>query len=130
MKVQVGEWELVVDIAQTQHFYKSLPHNNEDMFGLNYIEVCSFYEPEISHFFQQLGIDLLKPTNLHSLPLEGNSIMYSGCYHIVGEQLQGEFEEWDVFVEPFCFALTEGQYIKPQQLLNASVEISFEVVLP
>ena len=130
MKVQIKQWELELNIEQTQAFYASFPYNNEDEFGLNYIEVCSFCTPEVLSFFQQLGIDPLKPTNLNYLPIEGDCIMYSGSYHVIGERLQGELDEWDMAVEGFCFSLTEYNFEYPQSLIEPALEISFEVVLP
>lgn len=130
MYVQIEGWELEVDVKQTEAFYKGRPYYNEEMFGLNYIEVCSFCDPDVLNFFQQLGVDILKPTNLHYLPVDGDCIMYSGSYHVVGERIKGEFDEWDVVLEHFCFALTEEQYDRPVQLDDTSIEISFEVVLP
>ncbi|MER2000547.1 MAG: hypothetical protein ABS882_12290 [Lysinibacillus sp.] len=130
MTVQIEGWELDVNIEATKLFYANFPYNNEDVFGLNYIEVCSFCDPQLVSFFEQLGVDILKPTNLHSLQVEGDCIMYSGSYHVIGERLQGVIDEWDVVFEHFCFALTEQNYDKPEHLQAPSFEISFEVVLP
>ena len=130
MNVQIEQWELYVDKQQTKDLYAQQPYQNDNIFGLNYIEVCSFCEPQILNFFDALGVDILKPTALHYLPVEGDCIMYSGCYHVIGERLKGELDEWDILVEQFCFALTADQYDKPEQLTTQWIEISFEVVLP
>ena len=82
------------------------------------------------NFFDSLGVDILKPTALHYLQVEGDCIMYSGCYHIIGQLLKGELDEWDVLVEQFCFSITDDQYDKPAQILGQCIELSFEVVLP
>lgn len=130
MHVQVEQWELMVDLEQTTAFYVNAPYKNEEMFALNYIEVCSFCDPQLLSFFQQLGVDILKPSHLHFLPVEGDCVMYSGSYYVVGERLQGELDEWDVVVENFCFALTEDNYERPIDCPEPALEISFEVVLP
>lgn len=130
MYVQIDNWELEIDIEQTKNYYESRSYYSEEMFGLNFIEVCSFCDPEVLNFFQQLGVDILKPTNLHFLPVEGDCVMYSGSYHVIGNRLTGELDEWDVVVEHFCFALTEEQYDQPEGLTGQVQEISFEVVLP
>lgn len=130
MHVQIEQWELKLDVEKTKAYYANAPYKNEDLFALNYIEVCSFCDPQLLTFFQQLEIDMLKPSSLHYLSVEGDCIMYSGSYYVAGEKIQGELDGWDVVVEHFCFSLTEGNYDTPEQLTGAAIEISFEVVLP
>lgn len=130
MNVKIEDWEICVDIEGTKSFYTSFPYKNDEMFALNYIEACSYCEPEILTFFDQLGIDILKPGALYYLPIEGDCIMYSGSYYVKGTVIAGELDEWDVVVDPFCFSLTDGQYDTPSELVGDVIEISFEAVLP
>ena len=127
--LQYGEWILRVDLSRTQGFYEGLPFDQR-IEMLNYIQVCSLTEIESIQFFEQFGMDILKPCYIQYLPLEGNKIMYTGSYYVFGEILEGELDNWDVVVGQHCLSLTKGNSEVPEQLHGQIIEISFEVVLP
>lgn len=127
--VQYGEWILRVDLSRSQGFYEGLPFDQR-IEMLNYIQVCSLTEIESIQFFEQFGVDILKPCYIQYFPLEGNQIMYTGSYYVFGEILEGELDNWDVVVGQHCLSLTKGNSEVPEQLHGQIIEISFEVVLP
>lgn len=128
-KVQIEDWVIYIDKARTLQFYKE-QKIEQHMNYLNYVQVSSFADFEVSQFLEQLGVDIMKPCELSSLPVEGDMIMYSGCYYVFGEVIQGELDNWDVVIGQHCFSLTEGNSSMPEKLIGQVVEISFEVVYP
>lgn len=127
--VQYGDWILRVDLSRTQRFYNGLAFNQR-IEMLNYIQACSITEMESIQFFEQFGMDILKPCDIQCFPLEGGQIMYTGSYYVFGEILEGELDNWDVVVGQHCLSLTKGNSEVPEQLYGQIIEISFEVVLP
>ena len=127
--IQVEDWIIDVNEARTTQFYAERPFDQE-LAVLNYVQVSSFTDFEVMQFLEQLGVDILKPCELNSLPIEGDMVMYSGCYYVYGEIVQGELDNWDVVIGQHCFSLTEGNSDMPEELVGQVVEISFEVVYP
>lgn len=129
--LQLEEWVLQVDVQKTKDFYATVDYNNEELMALNYIQVCSFCDDGMLQFFDQIGVDLLKPTNLHSLPVEHNSmVMYTGSYHAYGTRIEGDLDGWDIVIGHHCLSLTENNSVIPANMVGEVIEISFEVVLP
>ena len=127
--IQVEEWIIDVDEARTTQFYANQPFD-QCLATLNYVQVSSFTDFEVVQFLEQLGVDVLKPCELNFLPVDGDMVMYSGCYYVFGQIVQGELDNWDVVVGQHCFSLTEGNSDMPNELVGQVVEISFEVVYP
>ena len=127
--IQVEDWIIDVNEARTTLFYAERPFDQE-LAVLNYVQVSSFTDFEVMQFLEQLGVDILKPCELNSLPIEGDMVMYSGCYYVYGEIVQGELDNWDIVIGQHCFSLTEGNSDMPEELVGQVVEISFEVVYP
>lgn len=127
--IQVEDWIINVDEARTLQYYSELSFNQQ-LAALNYVQVSSFTDFEVMQFLAQLGVDILKPCALNFLPVEGDMVMYTGCYYVFGEIVQGELDNWDVVVGQHCFSLTEGNSDLPDELVGRVVEISFEVVYP
>lgn len=132
MIVQIDDWELDVNVEATKQLYASFPRLTGNELKQNFEDACitSVENPDLKAFFDQLGIDIAKPLNLHALPIEGECVMYTGSYHFIGSRIQGELDEWDVAINDFYFALTEVDYDEPNNLPALSIEISFEAVLP
>lgn len=130
-ELQIEDWLLQVDVQKTREAYFSIAYRSEPIEWLNYIEVCSFIDPDVIEFFGRLGIDILKPSHLNYYLVEGGSMfMYTGCYHVYGEVLAGDMDGWDVVIGQHCFSLTEEFETMPEQLQGQIIEIGFEVVLP
>lgn len=127
--VQYDEWMLQVDLVKTQQFYEAIKFEHR-IEVLNYIQVCSFAEIEVIQFFEQFGMDILKPIDINYFPVEGNQIMYTGCYYVFGEIISGEIDSWDAVIGQHCLSLTKGNSDIPEELHGQIVEISFEAVLP
>lgn len=129
--VQIGDWELLVDIPKTKAFYEQMDVQNDILHWLNYIEISSFIDLEIQAFFDSFGIDIVKPSNLSCHPVEdGSKMMYTGSYHLYGERLKGELDGWDLIVGDYCFSITTEMEAVPERMNGNITEISFEVVLP
>lgn len=130
-QVHIGEWILLVDVPKTKSFYARMSYQNESSPWLNYIEVSSFADEEVQAFFNLLGVDMLKPSQLSYYPVEeGTRMMYTGSYYLYGEQLAGELDGWDMMIGDFCFSLTQEMEAVPEEMSGKIVEISFEAVLP
>lgn len=127
--IQVEQWIIDVDEVHTLQYYKELPFDQQ-LGALNYVQVSTLADFEVMQFLEQLGVDILKPCELNFLPIEGNMVMYSGCYYVFGKIVQGELDNWDVVIGQHCFSLTEGNSEMPDELAGQVVEISFEVVYP
>ncbi len=130
-KFQVEEWTLLIDIPKTKDVYEKIKYRNDTVEWLNYMEVCSFKDPQVLAFFNNLGIDILKPSQLSYYPVEeGTMMMYTGSYHLCGEIVEGEMDGWDLIIAGHCFSLTDEHDAIPQEMSGNILEISFEVVLP
>ena len=127
--IQVEDWIIEVDEDRTLKFYMEKEFDQQ-LAALNYVQVSSFTDFEVMQFLEQLGVDILKPCELNFLPVEGDMVMYSGCYYVFGEIVQGELDNWDVVMGQHCFSLTVGNSDMPDELVGQVVEISFEVVYP
>ena len=128
---QVAEWTLLLDIPKTKDVYTKIKYRNDSAEWLNYMEVCSFKDPQVLAFFEQIGIDILKPSQLSFYPVEeGNMMMYTGSYHLCGEIIEGEMDGWDLIIAGHCFSLTQEHEAIPEEMSGDILEISFEVVLP
>ncbi len=129
--VQIGEWKLFVDVPKTKALYAQVNYRNEAMPWLNYIQVSSFADIEVQAFFDLLGIDMLKPSDLSYHAVEdGTMMMYTGSYHLYGKHLEGELDGWDIVAGDYCFSMTQEMEAVPDGMTGEIVEISFEAVLP
>ena len=130
-QIQIAEWTLLIDIPKTKSVYETVKHRSDMIEWLNYMEVCSFKDGQVLAFFEQLGVDILKPSQLSYYPVEeGTMMMYTGSYHLCGEIITGEIDGWDLMIGEHCFSLTKEHESIPQEMLGNIIEISFEVVLP
>ena len=130
-EIQVEEWTLLIDIPKTKDVYEKMNYRNDMVEWLNYMEVCSLKDPQVLAFFDNLGIDILKPSHLSYFPVEeGKMMMYTGSYHLCGEVVEGEMDGWDLNIAGRCFSLTQEHDAIPQEMSGDILEISFEVVLP
>ena len=127
--VQYEDWIIDVNFEQTTAFYAAQSFEQR-LEVLNYVQVSSFTDFEVMQFLEGFGIDILKPSSLSYLPVEGGMVMYSGCYYVCGEIQQGEIDNWDIVIGPYCFSLTKGNFDGSEKLTEKVVEISFEVVFP
>lgn len=130
-EVQVEDWKLKINVEKTRQAYETIPHKNEPIEWLNYLEVCSFVDSEIIEFFERLGMDVLKPSSLSYLAVEeGTMMMYTGVYYVHGEIVAGEMDGWDLVIGQHCFSLTAVHDNVPTHMQDEIVEIGFEAVLP
>ena len=130
-QIQVEAWTLLIDIPKTKEVYEKINYKNDVVEWLNYMEVCSIKDPKVLAFFERLGIDILKPSQLSYYPVEeGTMMMYTGSYHLCGELVEGEMDGWDLVIEGHCFSLTQEYDAIPQEMSGDILEISFEVILP
>ena len=130
-QIQIRGWTLSVDVPKTKALYKKVEHRNEMAAWLNYIEVSGFVDMEVHAFFDLLGVEMLKPSQLSYLEVEeGSMLMYTGSYHLYGDLIEGEIDGWDAVIGNYCFSLTQEMEAVPAGMSGNIVEISFEAVLP
>lgn len=130
--VQIEDWLLAIDIENTKRAFEFNSYRCVSDECHNFVEACENHMGlAVLEFANQLGIDLAKPSQLESLPVNNNSaVMYSGKYHIIGEVIEGELDAWDIVLDTHCFSLTSEFDMVPIVMLGSIIEISFEVVLP
>ena len=49
-EIQVEEWTLLIDIPKTKGVYEKIKYRNDTVEWLNYMEVCSFKDPQVLTF--------------------------------------------------------------------------------
>lgn len=130
-ELQVEDWTLKIDVQRTRTVYANIMYRQEPLEWLNYMEVCSSIDSDVIGFLGRLGIDILKPSHLNYHAVErGTMLMYTGCYHLHGEIVEGEMDGWDLVIGQHCFSLTEEHETVPANMEEHVLEIGFEVVLP
>jgi general stress protein 26 len=87
----IDGWEIEYDKYTTQASYAGLP----DDIGCtchtcrNFIKAAPSLPKAVFAFFEELGIDLLKPSEIYENQYKDGRVMYGGFYHIVGNYLSG-----------------------------------------
>ena len=130
--LKVEEWLLAVDLEHTKMAFEFNSYRCISQECINFVKACKeAVDPIVLDFAEQLGIDLSKPSQLHSHFVDNDTaIMYSGKYHIIGEVIEGEYDAWDIVLGHHCFSLTNDFDVVPIVMEGPVIEISFEVVLP
>ena len=96
MIINIGTYELYIDVEKTRDFYDNARFINEgcNCPGCrNYMAAVDSFPQEVIDFFSKLGVDLKKPAELMSPFSEdgGQTLQYwGGFYHICGELLSGD----------------------------------------
>jgi len=89
----IAGWTIEYNKEATQTAYAELPN---DTLGCNCKTCCNFMKatPTVSKtilaFFEQFGIELLKPAEIYENYSENGRVFYGGWYHIVGNYLTGD----------------------------------------
>lgn len=128
--VQIEQWVIAIQYEETKVAFALNDFRCEKEECYNFVKASAGMEPIVLQFAQQLGIDLSKPSQLAGHRLEGDLVMYTGQYHIIGEIIEGDVNGWDMVVGEHCFSLTDDFTHVPVMMPEAIIEISFEVVLP
>lgn len=124
------QWKLAIQYEETKMAYELNGFRCISKECVNFVKASAKIEPIVRSFADMLGIDLSKPSQLHSHRLEDDLVMYTGHYHIIGDIVEGEINGWDVVVGEHCFSLTDEFVAVPMMMPDNIIEISFEVVLP
>lgn len=128
--VQIEQWVVAIQYEETRMAFELNDFRCRSEECHNFVKASAGIEPVVLKFAEKLGIDLSKPSQLNSHRLDGNLVMYTGQYHIVGEIIEGDVNGWDLVVGQHCFSLTNEFTHIPVVMLEPIIEISFEVVLP
>lgn len=130
--IKIQSWALNVDLEQTKMAYEFNSYRCISDECQNFVAACEKkMDNTMLDFAEKLGIDLSKPSELNSLPVnENTAIMYAGKYHVIGEIMEGEIDAWDIVLGEHCFSLTDEFETIPIVMAGPVIEISFEVVLP
>lgn len=129
-EVRIEDWLLKIELEKMTAVYETHTDFCDCLSCQNFRKAHLYLDDEVMHFSNVLGIDLHKPSLLNAFEVEGKQIMYSGHYHVCGEILEGELDEWDVVIGPHCFSLVEEGSSKPKMVTAPYFQIGFEVVLP
>lgn len=66
---------------------------------------------EVFHFFEELGIDILKPSEVYENYYKDGQVFYGGFYHIVGNYLSGDDVWQPVSKDPSHQKITEMLHV-------------------
>ena len=88
----IAGWQIEYDKEATRVAYAKL----SDDIGCtchtcrNFINAAPSLPNDVFGFFEELGIDLLKPSEVYENYYEDGKVFYGGFYHIVGNYLSGD----------------------------------------
>ena len=130
--LKIEEWLLAVDLENTKMAVEFNSYRCISDACVNFVAACKeTIEPVVLEFAEKLGIDLSKPSQLNSHPVNNDrEVMYSGKYHVIGEVIEGEYDAWDIVIGQHYFSLTNDFDMVLIVMDGPVIEISFEVVLP
>lgn len=128
--VQIEQWVMAIQYEETKVAFELNGFRCQTEECYNFVKASTGIEPIVLKFAEKLGIDLSKPSQLTGHRLDGDMVMYTGQYHIIGEIVKGEMNSWDMVVSEHCFSLTDEFTHIPLMMPEPVIEISFEVVLP
>lgn len=121
MIFEFGNIKLDIDVEKTKNFFDNFDYKEHscNCSGCrNYYKSAEEMDRDILDFFNKLGLDILKPTELLIPFPEDDKLRYYGWYHICGKILEGE--------SPF-----ENTELEPMILNNSQLEEDSEIlVLP
>ena len=89
---QIAGWVIEFDQEATELAYV---HQSSEM-GCscqncrNYSAAVPTFPDEVLEFFEELGIDPAKPSEIYEIEFENNQVLHGGFYHIVGNYLSGD----------------------------------------
>ncbi|MCL2046892.1 MAG: hypothetical protein FWG88_10975 [Oscillospiraceae bacterium] len=92
-QICIGQWEIEFDRNKTIEYYKDIDTLE---FGctcrtcVNYCIAVKDFPNEVTRFFDSLGLDLIKPTEVYGCMYENGKVEYGGFYHLVGSYISGE----------------------------------------
>lgn len=97
MEFTFGLYRVDVDVEKTKNIYKRLPLVSESC----PCEYCSNYEaaadnlhPDIHAFFNSIGADIKKPTEVYvNYENDDGTIYYGGFYHVCGTLLSHDGDD-------------------------------------
>lgn len=91
-KKTIAGWQIEFDKEATQAAYAKLP----DDIGCtchtcrNFTKAAPSLPDTVFRFFKELGIDLLKPSEVYENYYKDGQVFYGGFYHVVGNYLSGD----------------------------------------
>ncbi|MCL2053574.1 MAG: hypothetical protein FWG90_03910 [Oscillospiraceae bacterium] len=112
MKIMSGEeyliektfagWRIEFDREATREAFTKLPVGSgcDCKTCRNFLKAVESFPKEVVDFFNELGVDLMKPSETYgSRGIQDINMQYGGWYHIVGKYLSGE-DIWQPAKEP------------------------------
>lgn len=90
---QMSNWKIEFDKSATQTAYEALDTAEilcTCITCRNYYKAVLVFPGDVIEFFNSLGIDPSKPSEVYDLGFEDGYATYSGFYHIVGNYLSGD----------------------------------------
>ena len=88
----IAGWQIEFDKAETQAAYAKLPNDIGCSCHTcrNFKKAAPSLPVTVFSFFEELGIDLLKPSEVYENYYKDEQVFYGGFYHIVGNYLSGD----------------------------------------
>ncbi len=84
-------WVLEVDVNKTKEFYNKDIELCDCVYCENYMEACKQMDPCLLKVLKTLEINPSKPSHLSEYGEVEDFRLYMGCYHIVGNLVEGEY---------------------------------------
>jgi len=128
--LQIGDWTIEIDQVATQRIYATLPlltSSCDCLFCRNYAEACKSLSPTVLEFFDNLGIDPTKATEVYELSKLDNGLhSYGGIYHLVGRMVDTleSVENFEVD-KTFEVSFTTKLELTPEEFTDPVVQMNF-----
>ncbi|WP_042220662.1 hypothetical protein [Oceanobacillus manasiensis] len=137
-KIHLFKWLLEVDVGRTKEYYKQDQELCNCVDCKNYREACTQMDPQITQFFNELGIDPTKPDLLSEFGEEEDGLhLYMGHYYLAGRLVEGEYcldSDWTsentATLGNFTFGFAEGEPSEKDFLPMPGLWLEFESKIP
>ncbi len=138
MIFELGNIKLDADVEKTRKFYEKLSGIDCSCDGCqNYLLAAESFPCEVKSFFEMLGIDPKKATEIitWSSEDEGKSLWYGGFYHLFAEMIQGldcwhneDGKKGDSFkvCEGYSVAFTENIALPEEDLPQGALQMEID----
>jgi len=92
IKKQIANWIIEFDKETTKSTYAAMPLEMSCNCNIcrNFSTAISMIPKEVCVFFEELGIEPAKPSEIYENIFENDYVLYGGFYHIVGNYLSGD----------------------------------------
>lgn len=153
MIFQFGQFKLDIDVDKTREFYKEMEYVSEGCSCAgcrNFEKAVNVLPREVVEFFESLGIDMKKITEVYVYTTNPNgTVYYGGFFHLCGRLLEGnsawekesvEMENAGLFQwkrsntyplsKDFCISFKQGGNLVEKEFPEPVLTIDIEANIP